>query len=176
MRVEADRVLGQAAIGGPAKVLFLRYAFGSQGVSNTVADLHEAKRVTEDYAGHRAKPCSLSWDLADVSISYAHGRLMMQMALLGMDALPKGGTLMVTIARDGDNLAFTVRAKGQRARLAADTISGLKAEPPADGWSADKIQPAFAHMVADSLGSRIAGTLVSDEEVVFQASGIQPAE
>ncbi|MEO0983796.1 MAG: histidine phosphotransferase family protein [Pseudomonadota bacterium] len=174
MRQEADNLLRSAATTGPAKVEFLRYAFGSQGTSNTIADLHQAKKITEDYcAAHKH---TVAWDISASAVSFAHVRLAMQMMLLGLDALPKGGVIHIAIADDGPGLAFTVRAKGQRCRLTDPLLRGLKVEPPDDGWQAQNIQPVFAQMVAQSLGTSIAATQATEEEAVFQASGARGAD
>ncbi len=174
MRQEADKLLKSAGTAGPAKVLFLRYAFGSQGLSNSVADLHEAKKITEDYAATHKH--SVAWDITAGAVSFAHARLVMQMALLGIDALPRGGVLHISVAEDGPGLAVAVRAAGAKARLTQAVSDGLNGQPPEEGWNARTIQPLFAQLAAESLGGKIGAQQLTDEEIVFQVSGVRGAD
>lgn len=47
MRGQAEKLLHDGAESAASKLKFLRYAFGSAGLSKGAADIHEAKQITE---------------------------------------------------------------------------------------------------------------------------------
>ena len=178
LRKSSEELLRDNAKRLEATLLFLRYAFGAMGMSDSVADLHEAKKVTEDYVSlHRP---SIEWDVDTAHFSYFHARLMMHMTLIGVGCLPRGGVLTVRI-KDKDKLpciAIHAHAKSNRpgvqatATLKPEVQAAFSGEAETHDWKAQTIQPLFAAHVADQLGTRISATQISESEVIFAANEI----
>ncbi len=96
---------------------------------------------------------------------------MMNMVMLAVDCLPRGGTIAVKIRNQTDGLGVSVTAAGKRCKLREDTADALAGTEPQDGWSARTVQPLFTRVIAEGLG----GTLKADpreEEIGLLASGI----
>ena len=174
MREQAEALLKKGLNDAAAKLEFLRYAFGSQGLNEGVADIHKAKSITEAFVATH-KP-SIEWDVEAPGFSHAHVRLMMNLVLIGLDCLPWGGVLTAKVREEGGVITITVDAKGDRTQLPDETIKGLAGEPPAEGWSGRSVQPVFAQMLAKNLGaSGIDASIVSPEHVEIAAKGVRAA-
>ncbi|MEM9668212.1 MAG: histidine phosphotransferase family protein [Pseudomonadota bacterium] len=161
-----------------ATLLFLRYAFGNMGMSDSVADIHEAKRVTENYvAMHRP---NLDWEIETAHFSYFHSRLMMHMVLLGISCLPRGGNMTVRIKDQDGKPCIAIHAIAKSDRPGLEATAKIKPEVTAalfDGadafkWQAQTIQPLFASRVAEQLGTRITINQLSATEVIIAANEI----
>lgn len=172
MREQANSLLRDGAAKVEARLKFLRYAFGSMGLADGAADIHEAKSVTEKFVASH-KP-SVEFDIETDHLSYSHVRLMMNAVMLAMESLPRGGVITVRIRNEAAGMEISATAKGMRAVMKPDTRSILDGGEPAEGWSAQGIQPLFARMIGDSLGATFSYN-EADESVTITASGIRAA-
>lgn len=169
-RAEADALLREGAAAASARVEFLRYAFGSMGLTDGAADIHEAKRITERFVATH-KP-NVAWDLGTAHVSYAHARLMMNMVLMGMGCIPRGGTLTVRLRETADGLEMAVIARGDRARLPDEVACGLRGETDPEGYQARTIQPFFTWLIGQKMDARFE-TRVDGDEVTLLAAGVR---
>ena len=170
MRQQAEQLLQKGSGDAGARLQFLRYAFGSMGLSDGAADIHEAKSVTENFVATH-KP-TVNWDIETDHLSYSHARLMMNLLMIGVDCLPRGGTLGVRIRNDADGLSIIVDAVGNRAKLRDETALAVEGQQPEGGWSARNIQPLFTRMIADGLGAAIT-VQAGEDRVVISARGVR---
>lgn len=170
MRQQAEQLLAKGAADAAARLEFLRYAFGSMGLSDGAADIHQAKEISERFAA-TMKP-SVSWDIETDHLSFSHARLMMNILMLGMEALPRGGVVEIRVRNDNDGLVITATARGARARLREDSATALRGEAPEEGWNSRIIQPLFARMIASDLGGEIS-LREGEEEVLIIARGLR---
>ena len=168
MRGPSEDLLRDGARKLQAYIMFLRYAFGSMGMSDSIADIHEAKRITEDYVNlHRP---SIEWDVDTAHFTYHHVRLLMHMVLYGITCLPRGGTISVQV-RDHHGLpSLVVRARDKRPKLKPEIVAAIAGEVPDDGWNSRNVNVLFATQVAQELGTTISANATSDTEIVFAAN------
>lgn len=168
MREEAEQLLETSTNRSLARLQFLRYAFGSMGLSNGAAELHEAKTIAEGYVGsHKGK---IEWNIAADSLSFAQVRIMMNLVMLGMACLSRDGVLKVSIEQS-DSISIDVEASGFKARLSPSVRTALNHQEPEDGWDPMTIQPYFTTMIVDELGGGFAFR-EGEERVQFTVSGI----
>lgn len=168
MRADAEELLESSTNKALARLQFLRYAFGSMGMSKGAAEMHEAKSIAEGYVGsHKGK---IEWNISAFSLSFAQVRVMMNMIMLGMACLSRDGLLKVTIS-EGDGINMVVEASGLRARLAPNVRTALNHEEPEDGWDPMTIQPYFLTMIVEELGGRFSFR-EGEELVQFTVTGI----
>ncbi|MEO0882168.1 MAG: histidine phosphotransferase family protein [Pseudomonadota bacterium] len=159
-----------------ATLLFLRYAFGNMGMSDSVADMHEAKRVTEDYVAMH-KP-HLDWDIDTAHFSYFHARLMMHMVLIAISSLPRGGNMTVRIKDQNGKPCIAVHAIARSDRPGIEATATVKPEVEAAlstgaaefDWKAQTIQPLFAANIAEQLGTRLTVNKLSETEIILAAN------
>ncbi len=172
MHEQAEALVKKGLSDAAAKLEFLRYAFGSQGLNSGMADVHKAKSITENFVA-TYKP-SIEWDIETAHFGYSQVRLMMNMVLIAVDCVPWGGVISVKIRDEGGSMAITVDAKGKRTQLKDLTVNGLAGNAPEDGWCGKSVQPVFAQMMAKDLGSGgIEATQISDEHIQISAGGIR---
>lgn len=170
MRDQAEALLVTGANRASTRLQFLRYAFGSVGLSDGAADIHEAKAITQNFVESH-KP-SISWDIESDHLSFSHVRLMMNLVMVGIDCLPRGGVIHVRIRNEAAGMTITVTAGGVRARLKEETAAALEAREPEGGWDPRSVQPLFARMLADGLGAELTARM-NEEEVIIMAQRVR---
>ena len=172
MHEQAEALVKKGLSDAAAKLEFLRYAFGSQGLNSGMADVHQAKAITERFVA-TYKP-SIEWDIETAHFGYSHVRLMMNMVLIAVDCVPWGGVISVKIRDENGSMSLTVDAKGDRTQLKEVTVNGLAGNAPEEGWCGKSVQPVFAQMMAKDLGSDgINVSQVSDLHVQITATGVR---
>jgi histidine phosphotransferase ChpT len=169
MKVQAEALLREGADKAAARIQFLRYAFGSIGLSAGAADIHEARKITEAFVKSH-KP-SIEWDIQTDHLSFSHARLMMNLVIMATEALPRGGVVSVRIRSEVGGMTITLTAKGDRARLKDDVAAAVNGTEPVDGWRAENIQSLFARMICDGLGGELTAKQ-SDGQVIFMVTGV----
>lgn len=169
MKVQAEALLREGANKAAARIQFLRYAFGSIGLSSGAANIHEARKITEAFVKSH-KP-SIEWDIQTDHLSFSHARLMMNLVIMATEALPRGGVVSVRIRSEVGGMTLTLTAKGDRARLKDDVAAAVNGTEPVDGWRAENIQSLFARMICDGLGGEMTAKQ-SDGQVIFMVTGV----
>jgi histidine phosphotransferase ChpT len=170
MQAQAEELLQDGADKAAARIQFLRYAYGSIGLSSGAADVHEAKAITENFVkGYRP---SLEWDMETSHLSYSHVRLLMNMVTIALDCLPRGGVINIRVRDEAGGMTLTLTGKGERAKLKDATIKALAGEEPEENWGPETIQPYFAKMIADGLGGALTANL-NDDTVIIMAAGVR---
>lgn len=148
-------------------ILFLRYAFGSMGMSDSIADIHAAKDIINNYAALHHP--DVEWEFETGHFSYFHTRLLMQLVHIGITSLPRGGMVKIRV-HDQDGLpSIVVEAKGDRAMLRPEAEAALAGEVPEGGWNGRNIHMMFAVQVADQLDTAITATRLGPDDVVYAA-------
>lgn len=170
MKAQAEALLHDGAEKAAARIQFLRYAFGSIGLNAGAADIHEARKITEAFVNSH-KP-SVEWDLQADHLSFSHVRLMMNLVMMAVESLPRGGVVSVRIRSEAGGLTITLTAKGDRARLKEEVTAAIEGTDPAEGWRAENIQPLFAKMICDGLEGAFTAK-PSDGQVIFMAAGLR---
>jgi histidine phosphotransferase ChpT len=91
-------------------------------------------------------------------------KLLLNMLMIGAGAIPRGGTLKVDPAREGEGaFGFQITASGLNARL-TPTTAELLAGSPAHAVDAHGIQPLYTGILARDCG--LALSAGSEGEVV----------
>ncbi|MEM1152258.1 MAG: histidine phosphotransferase family protein, partial [Pseudomonadota bacterium] len=99
--------------------------------------------------------------------------LMMNLVMIGVESLPRGGVIHVRIRNEQAGMTITVTAKGLRAKLREDTMSALAGKTPSGGWEPRNIQALFAKMLSEGLEAELHATQAGDEEVIVMAQGVR---
>lgn len=166
MREQADSLLRKGAADSAIRLEFLRYAFGSVGLHNGIADSHEAKRIAVGFvASHRP---TLDWKIVSQELSPAHYRLIMNMLMIGIECLPRGGVLTPEVLPVENSFTVIVKARGLRAKIRPDISGPLLGEIPEGGWSARTIQPLFTRIIAKEFGTQVTVTDTAEEEITIR--------
>jgi histidine phosphotransferase ChpT len=150
MREQAMDLIRNSASQAAAKLEFLRATFGGGTIGEGDSDLAEIKKFSVGFFATQ-KP-ELVWELNLPTIPRAGARLLMNLLLVGLDCLPRGGVLTVSGGQEGDKLTISVCASGNRAILKPAVRAALAGELPEGGFDGRSIQPYLAFLAAS--GSR----------------------
>lgn len=170
MKMQTEQLLHNSAAHATARLQFLRYAFGSAGLSDTSADRHEMRKVIEQYMDSQ-KP-SLDWDIDTPHFSYSHARVLMNIVLMAIKSIPRGGVVSLKSFNDGNALTIVANAKGPKTMLHEEVEIAIKGEAPDGGWKADTIQPYFANLVIKELEGSLSASL-KDDCAIFMARNLR---
>ena len=147
MRGHALALIKSSAAEASARLQFCRLAFGAAGSKGAEIDTGDAEHVTRQLlADERTK---LEWSVPRVLMSKNKVKLLLNLCLIADAAIPRGGVISVASTGSGDEIAFTLDAKGVNARIAA-AIPGLLAGEPEDVVDARAIQAYYAGLVAQA--------------------------
>jgi histidine phosphotransferase ChpT len=162
MREQAMELIRNSAIQAGAKLEFMRATFGAGTIGTGTSDLGELKALSERFFATQ-KP-ELVWSMDIDTVPRASARLLMNLLLVGLDCLPRGGKLDVNGREDGDKLTLSVVATGPRAGLKPAVRAGLAGEMPEGGFDGRSIQPYLAFLAAANSRAELAAR-ESDERV-----------
>ncbi|MEP1231376.1 MAG: histidine phosphotransferase family protein [Litorimonas sp.] len=156
-----------------AKLKFLRLAFGAGGSAPGIISVKEIQTLSQDmFAQGKA---SLLWQISDVGIDKSQARLLLNMIMIGMQAVPRGGEVVISQANRSDGATeLTIAATGPRARLELAVERTLIGKAPEDGFDGRSIQPFYTGMMAREIGGNVSAVL-DNETVTVTALLPQPA-
>ena len=144
-----------------AKLQFCRLAFGAAGSAGAQIDLGDAEKVARGLLGD--DKTKLVWNLPRELLAKNRVKLLLNMLLIGVGAIPRGGTLTIDPA-DGGN-GFRITAAGLNARLAEATAELLVGSPER-AVDAHGIQPVYTGILARECGLTVSAAVERDLVVI----------
>jgi len=165
MREFAMDLIQKSAKSASAKLKFSRLAFGASGSAGASIDTGDAEEVAQLYmAGEKS---TLTWTGIRSLVPKNRAKLMLNMLLLGLGSIPRGGTIELAIDGEGDTATFQLRCVGTKARVPSeflDMISGTYAGE----LSAHEIQPYYTILLAQEAGLTLSAK-AEGEDIVLAA-------
>ena len=156
-----------------AKLRFLRLALGAGGSAPGVIALDEIKSLIDGmYSEGKA---SLHWDSSAAGIDKNSARILLNLTMLAVQAVPRGGDIKISVREDADSTELNLAATGPKARLDAAVEKTLLGKSPEDGFDGRTIQPFYTGLITRELGGSLSAS-ISEETVLFNANiPIKPA-
>jgi histidine phosphotransferase ChpT len=145
-----------------AKLQFCRLAFGAAGSSGAQVDLGDAEKVARGLLAADDK-IKLVWNLPRELTAKNRAKLLLNMVLIAVGTIPRGGTLTVDAVDDGKG--FCITATGLNARVAEATPE-LLAGSPARGVDAHAIQPVYTGILARDCGLNVSAALEGEAVLI----------
>ncbi len=164
MKATALDMVRSSAKTATAKLKFCRIAFGASGSAGASIDLGEAGEVAKDFVG--AEKTKLVWQAPRENRPKAEVKLLLNMLLLALAGIPRGGTVTVSV----DGRAFKVQAQGERAKLPAPLVEVLDGGGAMETLDARLVQPYYARAIAKAAGLKIGMTMEGEDTVVVAAN------
>jgi histidine phosphotransferase ChpT len=165
-RAFAVDLIKKSAATASAKLQFCRLAFGAAGSAGASIDTGDAETVTRGLLPD--EKVKLDWRAPRVLMPKNHVKLILNMCLIGIAAIPRGGQLTVETGSETDPHLARVVASGGTLRVAHGVVELLQGEAENGVVDAHAIQPYFTHLVAKSTG--LAMSLEQDGERVVIAA------
>jgi histidine phosphotransferase ChpT len=164
MRATALDMVRSSAKTATAKLKFCRIAFGASGSAGAHIDLGEAAETARDFVGN--EKIRLDWQAPRENRPKAEVKLLLNMLLLAMAGIPRGGVVTVTV--EGQNLK--VRAQGERAKLPQAMADILHGGAPAETLDARLVQPYYTRLIAQSASLAVNMAMDGEDAVVINAA------
>jgi len=154
MRAHAMRLIEHSVGQAKARLLFARLAFGAMGSAGAEIDLQEAGQVAREF--FQAGKAKLDWQTPSIPVDKEIIRVLLNLAALGADCIPRGGALTVKAEQGRHGFVGSVTAKGLKANLAPDIKEGLGLKIPMEDLTGRTIAPFVTALLAKKIGGRIA--------------------
>jgi histidine phosphotransferase ChpT len=146
-----------------AKLKFCRIAFGAAGSAGALIDMGEAGETARAFVGE--EKIKLDWLAPRENRPKQQVKLVLNMLLMALAAIPRGG--LVTVNVEGD--VFTARAQGDRAKVPEALAQVVAGTADLASLDARLVQPYYARQLAQSAGLVL--TMAMDgEDVLVRAA------
>jgi histidine phosphotransferase ChpT len=129
-----------------AKLQFCRIAFGAAGSAGASLDLGEAGDTAKAFVGD--EKIKLDWQAPRVTMPKAEVKLLLNMMLLAMSAVPRGGIVSVALEAG----VPSVRATGDAARVPERVLQLLDGKFDIAELDARLVQPYYTRRLAQQSG------------------------
>ncbi len=167
MRKRCFELLEQSAKISADKLKFFRLAFGAAGGYGDMVPVEEARSVVDALAGNNGR-IEVTWALGADALPKPAVKTLLNLALIGIEALIRGGTLELGAELKDGTSEIVVRASGTR--VVFDETIGLALEGRLDPreLSSRTAPAAMLHQLAEGLGGGLQFAL-SDDALVLGA-------
>jgi histidine phosphotransferase ChpT len=127
MRARCLELLAESAKASANKLKFFRLAFGAAGGFGDTVDTREAQAAIDGLFGdnHRV---SIGWMVEDPVLPKQVIKVLLNLALIGGDALVRGGQLDIGAEARADMVEIVVRAQGPRIVLDGELRGALSGD------------------------------------------------
>lgn len=143
MRQNCVDLLEQSAHVSTNKLKFFRLAFGAAGGFGDRVAVEEVRSLIGALAADKGR-IEVEWALADANLGKPAAKVLLNFAQIAVDALVRGGTLIVGAERRDGNCEIVVRAAGPK--IAFDEVLGHALEGTLDAGELSS-RTAAAHMI-----------------------------
>ncbi|TCT13389.1 histidine phosphotransferase ChpT [Tepidamorphus gemmatus] len=150
MRQMALDIIRNNADKASARLQFARLAFGAMGAAGDRFPLEDARRLTENlYKGEKAR---IQWDLPPAALPKDQVKLLVNLVMVAVATIPRGGEVSVGMAADGDRVTFSLAATGINASIPETARQVFGGRVPHGRLDAHSIQPYYTYRLARSIG------------------------
>ena len=154
MADDIRELLTMSAGAAAAKLQFYRIAYGLGGQSAAPVGLAEAGRLTRGLVENGK--ISIDWpengEASSVELTREATKLLLNLVLLGIEALPRGGTVKVRVQTSGVP-EIVVLVSGDNVGLKEESAVAMSAEADCEALTARSVQGYFVNSLAHQLGT-----------------------
>ncbi|MEJ7776365.1 MAG: histidine phosphotransferase family protein [Sphingomicrobium sp.] len=168
MRERCIDLLAESARTSANKLKFFRLAFGAAGGFGDAIDSGEARIALEGLFGSDGRH-ELDWMVGDAKLSKGATKLLLNLALIGGDALVRGGRLDVGAESGAGGLEIVIRAEGPRV-VVDQGIRFMLVNGGDDAVEPRSAGAWLAYSLAAEAGGSIQLTQPSDEVLMIGAT------
>jgi histidine phosphotransferase ChpT len=136
-----------------ARLQFCRIAFGAAGSAGAQIDLGDAGTVAKGFI--EDDKVKLSWNLPRVLLPKNRVKLALNLLIVALQAIPRGGAVTIDPIGEGENIGFRIVATGLNARIPQAAIELLHGGTAGRTVDAHAIQPFYAGLLATDCGMAV---------------------
>jgi histidine phosphotransferase ChpT len=163
MKATALDMVRSSAKSATSKLKFCRIAFGASGSAGAHIDMGEAGETAKAFMG--SEKAKLDWQAPRENRPKAEVKLLLNMLLLGIAGIPRGGVITVTV--EGRN--FRVRAQGERAKVPQAMADMLHGTALLESLDARLVQPYYTRIMSEAAGLSISMAMDGEDAVLVSA-------
>ncbi len=149
-RAHALDLIKKSAGMASAKLQFCRLAFGAAGSAGASIDTGDAESVTRGLFGD--DKLKLHWTVPRALMPKNKVKLILNLCVIAAATVPRGGTVLVAVEGEGDDMAIRLEAKGPYSRVTHGLAGLLAGAPDTNSVDAHGIQAYFTGLVAGAVG------------------------
>lgn len=165
MRQRCFELLDQSARISADKLKFFRLAFGAAGGFGEMIPVSEARALVDALVANNAR-IAVNWSLSSDAMPKPAIKTLLNFGLIGIEALPRGGTLdLAAELRDGSS-EIVVRSAGPRIAFDRDIGRALEGTLPEGELSSRTAPAAMLHQLAQHVGGGLQFVLAEDALVL----------
>ena len=151
-----------------ARLQFCRIAFGAAGSITAQVDTGDAEQVARGFI--EDEKVKLTWNLPRALLPKNRVKLLLNMLVVGGQAIPRGGTLTLDPIGTGETTSFRVTAVGLNGRVPPAIPALLAGGTDGETIDAHAIQPYYTGLLARACG--LTATIAAEgDAIVVAASG-----
>jgi len=165
MRKRCFELLEQSAKISADKLKFFRLAFGAAGGFGDLVPVAEARSLVDALVGNKER-VTVNWALASDSLPKPGVKTLLNLALIGLEALVRGGTLDIGAELRDGTTEIVVRATGPKIAFDNDVGRALEGSLSASELSSRTAPAAMLYQLARSLGGGLQYSLTDDALVM----------
>ena len=171
MQGDAIDLVGKSAQQAANRLAFFRVAFGGTGQNDPLEESQIRLLVDNLLAGGRV---TLNWTVSpggDTSaIDRPLGRLILNMALVGIEALPRGGLLNLSLDRAAGGTRVTAEAIGSKCTLADELSRALGEDLDLENINVKNVGGVLIRRLAADLNLSLNVAFSAGESLTLTAS------
>ena len=162
----AMELIRSSATNASAKLQFARIAFGAAGSAGAHIDTGDAESVAKSFFDTEKKS-NIEWHGERALMAKNRVKFLLNMVLVGLAAIPRGGLVKVEIEDPNGMPKFKITSTGINARVPPAFLNLLNGTFE-EAIDAHAIQPIYTLQLAESEEIDVTAKL-SGEDVVFEA-------
>ena len=167
MRQRCLELLEQSATISTDKLKFFRLAYGAAGGFGEDVPVQEPRQLIEALVANNGR-IELTWAVAEATLPKPAVKVLLNLAAIAIDALPRGGQLDIGAERRGGAIEIAVRAAGDRIAF-DETIGGALEGTLSPAELSGRTAPAYMiRQIAEGAGGGLQYA-VSSEALVMGA-------
>ena len=163
---DAMKLIRASARNASARLQFARIAFGAAGSAGMQIDTGDAEAVATAYVRNE-KP-ELEWSGPRALLPKNKVKLLLNLLLVAIGAVPRGGKITVTLADVETSPVFTLVSAGPMVRVPPKFLELHSGAKPSEPIDAHAVQPYYTLLLAREAGMEIS-IRASAEDIVFVA-------
>lgn len=169
---DAVALIASSAKQSSHRLQFLRTAFGQGGGADERIAMNELRSLTHGLLeGSRV---SLVWQDDGAHIALGAGKLLLNLCLIGSEALPRGGVINISSAHVDGHLGFAVAARGDGARLTAEFHQAMAVDVDPQTLTSRTVNGHFTAVLAAQLAAEL--EIQADEGLEVRLSALLPLQ
>lgn len=147
MREQCIDLLAQGARRTATRLRFFRLAFGAAGGFDAMLPAAEIEELVKAQAAE-GRDIDVQWAVGPDRLSKSAAKVLLNYALIGIDALPRGGTLSIAAEEREGSYEIAVRAEGMRIAFDKDVGRALEGEIAMNDLSAHTAPAMLVRLIA----------------------------